>query len=106
MRDFAEAAANEGRHFFYVLLHEPLGPIERGEKYEDPLINALGELGEVTGGGSQMGEDDTIAFCGLDVVVNHRDRGLRVIRECLRSSGAGSDTIIEEYVPQFREMPL
>lgn len=106
MCDFAEASADEGRHFFYVLLHAPLGPIERGEKYEGPLNNALGELGEVMGGGSQMGEGDTIPFCGLDVVVNHRDHGLRVIRECLRSCGAGPDTIIEEYVPKFCELPL
>jgi len=56
MLDFAEAAAERGQHFFYVLIPESLGPIDRGEKYEDPLIDALGELGQVTGGGSQMGE--------------------------------------------------
>ena len=62
---------------------EPLGPIERGEKYANPLSDALGEFGEVTGGGSQLGEDGTIAFCGLDVVVNHRENGLKAIRQCL-----------------------
>ncbi|MCE9528307.1 MAG: hypothetical protein K8R36_19870 [Planctomycetales bacterium] len=106
MLGFAEAAAERGQHFFYVLIPESLGPMDRGEKYEDPLSDALGELGEVTGGGSQMGEGDTIAFCGLDVVVNHRDRGLTVIRECLRSCGAPLDTIIEEYVPEFAELRL
>lgn len=106
MLGFAEAAAERGQHFFYVLIHEPLGPMDRGEKYEDPLKDALGELGDVNGGGSQMGEGDTIAFCGLDVVVNHRERGLKVIRECLRSCGAPSNTIIEEYVPEFAELRL
>ena len=106
MLGFAEAAAERGQHFFYVLIPEPLGPMDRGEKYEDPLSDALGELGEVTGGGSQLGEGDTIAFCGLDVVVNDRDRGLKVIRECLRSCGAPEDTIIEEYVPEFAELRL
>jgi hypothetical protein len=106
MLGFAEAAAERGRHFFYVLIHEPLGPIDRGAKYEDPLSDALGELGEVTGGGSQLGEGDTIAFCGLDVVVNHRERGLTVIRKCLRSCGAPPNTTIEEYVPEFAELPL
>jgi hypothetical protein len=106
MRGFAESAAERGQHFFYVLIHEPLGPMARGEKYEDPLNDALGELGEVTGGGSQLGEGDTIAFCGLDVVVNHRENGLKVIRECLRSCGAPSNTIIEEYMPDFAELRL
>lgn len=106
MLDLAEDAAERGQHFFYVLIPESLGPIARGEKYEDPLIEALGNLGEVTGGGSQLGEGDTIAFCGVDVVVNDRDRGLKVIRECLRSCGAPANTIIEEYLPKFAELML
>jgi len=106
MLGYAEAAAERGQHFFYVLIHEPLEPMDRAEKYEDPLKDALGELGEVTGGGSQMGEGDAIAFCGLDVVVNHRERGLTVIRECLRSCGAPANTIIEEYLPEFAKLRL
>jgi hypothetical protein len=106
MLGFAEDAAGRGRHFFYILIPEPLKPRDRGDKYEDPLTDALGELGEVIGGGSQLGEGDTIEFCGLDVIVNHRDRGLKVIRECLRSCGAPSKTIIEEYVPEFAELRL
>jgi hypothetical protein len=106
MRDFAEAAAERGQHFFYVLIREPLAPLERGDKYEDPLATALGELGEITGGGSQLGEGNTIEYCGLDVVVNDRDRGLQVIRKCLRTCGAGDDTVIEEYVPEFNELAL
>lgn len=102
----AEAAAERGQHFFYILIREPLGPMDRGEKYEDPLTDALGQLGQVIGGGSQLGEGDTIEFCGLDVVVNHRERGLKVIRECLRACGASANTIIEEYVPTFAELRL
>lgn len=106
MRNFALGAADRHQHFFYILLHEHIGPAERGEKYEDPLAEALGELGEVTGGGSQLGEGKSIAFCGIDVVVNDRDRGLKVIRQCLRSLGAGDDTIIEEYLPEFQMLRL
>ncbi|MFH5805787.1 hypothetical protein [Alienimonas sp. DA493] len=106
MRGFAESAAERGQHFFYVLIREPLGPIDRGEKYEDPLNAALGELGDVVGGGSQLGEGDAVAFCGLDVVVNDRERGLQKIRQSLRACGAPADTVIEEYVPAFAELPL
>ena len=106
MLGFAETAAERGQHFFYVLIPEPLGPVDRGAKYEDPLNDALGELGRVAGGGSQTGPGNTIAFCGVDVVVNDRDRGLRIIRECLRSCGAPPGTIVEEYLPTFAEMRL
>jgi len=106
MQDFAKGAAARGQHFFYIKIPESLGPVDRGEKYEDPLAAALGELGDVTGGGSQLGEGNTIEYCGIDVVVNDRDRGLKVIRKTMRSCGAPSDTIIEEYRPKFRELPL
>jgi hypothetical protein len=55
---FAEAAQERGNTFFYVRIPGDVQPIERGERYEDPLQTALEveDLGEVTGGGSQMGE--------------------------------------------------
>jgi hypothetical protein len=104
--DFAKEAAESGQHFFYIRIPESLGPLARGEKYEDPLGKAMGELGEVTGGGSQLAEGDSIAFCGIDVVVNDRVRGLEVIRRAMRACGAPPDTIIEEYLPKYRELLL
>lgn len=106
MLGFAQSAAERWQHFFYVLIPESLGPLERCERYEIPLNDALGELGGVVGGGSQMGEDNGIAFCGLDVVVNDRERGLKLIRECLLACGAPQETLIEEYVPAFAQMRI
>ena len=106
MLELAEAAHQRGQHFFYIRIPESIGPVERGEKYEDPLADALGELGDVTGGGSQLGAADTIEYCGVDVVVNDRDRGLRVIRQVMRSRGAPAATVIEEYLPKYHESPL
>src|SRR5262245_36194961 len=106
MQEFAVAAAERGQHFFYVLIREPLAPFEREAKYEDPLGAAPGKLGEVTGSGSQLGDGNTIAFCGVDLIVNDREHGLSVIRNCLRRSGAPADTVIEEYVPEFNELTL
>ncbi|MFO0865147.1 MAG: hypothetical protein U0744_10940 [Gemmataceae bacterium] len=106
MRDMAEAASDRGQHFFYVLIREPLGPMDRGDKYEEPLAAALGHLGDVTGGGSQLGEGNSIEYCGIDIVVNDRDRGLEAIRKCLRTCGAPDDTVIEEYIPVFQELRL
>jgi hypothetical protein len=50
MQNFAQAAADDGQHFFYLRIPEGLGPMARAEKYEEPLADALGELGEITGG--------------------------------------------------------
>jgi hypothetical protein len=60
--------------FIYVLIPAPLSPFERGERFEDPLDAELRRagIGEVSGGGTQLGEDGPdgkpmIAFCGVDV---------------------------------------
>ena len=105
---FAEAAQERGRFFFYVRIPGNIQPIERAERFEDPLQAALEneELGEVTGGGSQMGEGKTVEFCGLDVEVTDRDRGLQVIRAVMRRLAAPPGTVIEEFLPSFREFPL
>ena len=46
--------------FVYVKIQDAVGPLDRGDKYEDGLQEALREqqLGEITGGGSQLGEDN------------------------------------------------
>ena len=105
---FAEGAHERGHFFFYVRIPGDIQPIERGERFEDPLQAALDaeDLGEVTGGGSQMGEGKTVAFCGLDVEVTDRERGLHVIRQVMRRLDAPPGTVIEEYLPVFRELSL
>jgi len=105
MQDFAEAAAERGEHFFYIRIHESLGPMDRGDRYEDPLGNVLEQnaLGRVTGGGSQLGENDTIEYCGIDVVVADRDLGLQLIKKSMRELNASDTTVIEEYLPEYRD---
>jgi hypothetical protein len=104
----AEGAHERGHFFFYVRIPGNIQPIERGERFEDPLQAALEKekVGEVTGGGSQMGEGKTVEFCGLDVEVTDRDKGLRLIREVMRRLNAPAGTVIEEFLPNFRELPL
>jgi hypothetical protein len=108
MLGFAESAAADGHFFFYIRIPASVGPLDRGDLYEDPLQDALSEadLGEITGGGSQLGDGNSIAYCGLDVVVTDRDRGLALIRETMQRLGAPPDTVIEEYLPTYREHPI
>jgi hypothetical protein len=105
----AEGAYERGRFFFYVRIPGNIQPVERGERFEDPLQAALDaeNLGEVSGGGSQLaGRGKGIEFCGMDVEVIDRDRGLHLIREVMRRLDAPPGTIIEEYLPTFRELSI
>jgi len=106
MAEFAEAASLRGEHFFYIRVPNLLKPKDRGEKYEDPLKDALGELGQVTGGGSQLGDGNTIEYCGVDVVVIDRHHGLKLVRKIMKSCGAPKETVLEEYTRSYRELPL
>ncbi|MFH2007246.1 MAG: hypothetical protein ABI333_11715 [bacterium] len=102
MLGFAEVAADEGGHFFYVRIPGDIRPKERRERFDDRLEEALAahDLGEVTGGGSQIGEGGGIEFCGIDVVVTDREKGLPLIIETLRVLEAPKGTVVEQYLPQ------
>ena len=58
----------------YIFLPEALGPMDRGDKYEDPIIEKLERLGlgEVSGAGTELGDEGPdgrrpILSCGIDV---------------------------------------
>jgi hypothetical protein len=77
-------------HFVYIKIPEPIGPIVRGSKYEDPIDAKLRDrgLGEITGGGSQLGDaapdgSRPIEFCGIDVDITSLEDGLALLREAL-----------------------
>jgi hypothetical protein len=80
----------EETELIYVMIPEGLGPLDRGEQFEDPLDDELqaGELGYVNGGGSQLGEEQPdgtrpIVFCGIDVEAYDLDKTLEVLRSRL-----------------------
>ena len=108
LTEFASEAAERGEHMFYVRIPASVEPLKRGELFEDPLQQALAHaaLGEVTGGGSQLAENDSIAYCGVDVVVNDRLRGLELIRSTLRQLQVPVGTVIEEFIPAWQELSL
>ena len=88
--------------FVFVKIHEAIMPIDRGEKYEDPLDASLKKagFGEVTGGGSQLSEPDKdgsrhIEWVGIDVDLTDLTNGLPLIKSELKRLGAPADTTIE-----------
>ena len=105
MTEWAQNAWDDGKYFVYVRIPKSLSPFERSDKYEDPLIDGLARqnLGEVVGGGSRLGEGKSIAYCGIDVLLNERSKGFEMLTAELRRLGAPSGTVIEEFVPTFTE---
>ena len=94
----------------YVFLPEPLGPIDRGEKYEDPIIDELERLGlgEVTGGGTGMGDEGPdgrreIQSCGIDVETINVEAARVALRDLLPNLGCPAGTRLE-YMDQDREL--
>ena len=88
--------------FVFVKIHEAIMPIDRGEKYEDPLDESLKKagFGEVTGGGSQLSEPDKdgarhIEWVGIDIDLTNFSNGLPLIKSELKRLGAPANTTIE-----------
>lgn len=93
----------------FVKIPDPVMPIERGEKYEDPLNEFLvaKSLGEVTGGGSQLSQPNdagqrSIKWVGVDVEVYDPEHALPFVVEKLKELGVPEGTEIEQYKPVMR----
>lgn len=90
-----------GLHFVYLKIPEPLMPLDRGAKYEDPIDAALEprRLGSISGGGAQLGDerpDGTrpIEFCGIDIDVTDLEAARELLRALLVELGAPAGTEI------------
>jgi hypothetical protein len=100
--------------FVYIKIPGNLGPMDRGEKYEDPLNAALDKekLGETTGGGSLLGQGSesgnlSIQFCGIDVDLYDAARGLALLRrELVRLRAPEGTMLIYELDGQAWEEPV
>ncbi|MBK7840839.1 MAG: hypothetical protein IPJ49_24820 [Candidatus Obscuribacter sp.] len=70
-------------------IDECIGPMDRGERYEDPLMEALQGrgLGEVTGGGTQLDENNQIVCADIEMYLLNLDEALSFARETLLKLG-------------------
>ena len=87
-------------HFVFAKITEPVAPMHRGDKYEEPLdqdLRAQG-LGRVTGGGTQMDKEGAIAWVGIDIELTDLDRGIEFTRRRLHELGAPSGSVLEYRV--------
>ena len=77
-------------HFVLARFYEHIEPIDRGNRYEDPLGEVLeaAAIGRVTGGGSQLTEDGRIAFADIEIELVDLEAALQVAVETLERAGA------------------
>lgn len=76
-----------------IHLNARLRPLDRGDRYEDPLQEVLDEhnLGAIDGGGTMLGVSHEPTSCDIELRFEadaDRDNGLRVVIEALESYGA------------------
>jgi hypothetical protein len=77
-------------HFVTARLWEPIQPVARGERYEDPLQAALEKagLGQVDGGGSALLENGEIAYADVTMYLKDLEGALELTRATLEAAGA------------------
>ena len=73
-------------HLVLARVYEHIEPIDRGDRYEDPLQATLEKMGigRVTGGGSQLDELGEIAYADVEIELANVDEALRIVAGPLR----------------------
>lgn len=94
-------------HLVLARLYEHVEPIDRGNRYEDPLQAVLekSNLGQVAGGGTQLNELGAIAYADLEIELANLDDAVRTVADALEAAGApeGSEIIDAETGRVLRE---
>ena len=94
-------------HLVLARLYEYIEPIDRGDRYEDPLQDALDKAGagRVTGGGSQLDELGGITFVDIEIELANLDAALRTVTAALEAAGApqGSELLLASDESVLRE---
>lgn len=89
-------------HLVIARLYEYIEPIDRGNRYEDPLQVALetAQAGAVTGGGSQLNESGGIEFADVEIELANLDAAIDLVANTLEGAGApqGSEIRHEDNV--------
>ena len=84
-------------HLVIARLYEHIEPIDRGNRYEDPLQARLDEsrAGRVTGGGSQLNDLGGIEYVELELELANLEEAIGTVSASLEQSGApkGSELI-------------
>ncbi len=92
-------------HMILARLYAHIEPMDRGERYEDPLETALGAagVGTVTGGGSQLNEVGGIEFADIEIELADLEGAVQIVVDALERSGAPQGSEILSGADVLRE---
>jgi hypothetical protein len=84
-RSGSEKMGASSSTFVYAQLTDRIMPLDRGERYEDPLQEALElrGLGKVTGGSTQMAQTNEIEYVGVDIDLDDAAAVIPFVRKFL-----------------------
>ena len=84
--------------FAYAQINAKIMPMDRGEQFEDPLMEQFEKngYGAVTGAGTQLGDQNEIAYCGIDIDLFDVQKGVPFVCQFLSEHGApkGSEGLL------------
>jgi hypothetical protein len=94
-------------HVVVARLYEHVEPIDRGNRYEDPLQAVLetATLGRVTGGGTQLNEAGGVEYADIEIELADLDGAVLAVAGALEEAGApqGSELIDASDARVLRE---
>jgi hypothetical protein len=92
-------------YFVLARFYEHIEPIDRGDRYEDPLNEQLESagIGRVTGGGSQLTAEGRIEFADVEIELADLDAALQAAVEALERAGAPEGSEIHRDGSVLRE---
>jgi hypothetical protein len=94
-------------HVVVARVYEHVEPIDRGNRYEDPLQAVLerAKIGRVTGGGTQLNEVGGIEYADVEIELANLDDALLTVADALEEAGApqGSELIHASDARVLRE---
>jgi hypothetical protein len=96
-------------HVVLARVYQHIEPIDRGDRYEDPLQAVFEQamIGRVTGGGSQLNELGGIAYADIEIELANVDEAVRVVVEALENAGApDAEAMFARVEPVLRRLPI
>jgi hypothetical protein len=108
--DSTSEKKGDGRLSVTAKLNHKIGPIDRGERYEDPLEKALTEhgYGETDGGGTMLSKEREIEFIDVHMFLSAPEASIPFVIQFLESQGApkGSKLTIYDNDKVTKEIPF
>ena len=97
--DSETSQAQTGEVFVTAQLNHLLMPIERGERYEDPLGKALTKrgFGRTDGGGTMQFQSGEIEFIDVEIILSDLSEGIPFVIEQLEAFGAPKGSTLRIY---------